>query len=196
MPAKARQRSRRRFRALSSRDRSIASALAPRCWATPRRSAPRRPCASGRRAGAQPCFSSAREPPAAGLVVVDVPLLFETGGEANVDLVIVVSAPELIQRDRVLARAGMTEAKLDAILSRQMPDAEKKAPGSFRHRYARPAGIDARRRRSVRALGRGANGRPNASCVKSCSTRKRRASTLPTDIGCWKSAPSRSCIKA
>ena len=64
-------------------------------------------------------------------VLVDVPLLFETGGEANVDLVIVVTAPESIQRERVLARAGMTEAKLEAILSRQMPDAEKKRRAHF-----------------------------------------------------------------
>ena len=60
------------------------------------------------------------------LVIVDVPLLFETGGEANVDLVVVVSAPEPIQRERALARTGMTEAKLEAILSRQTPDAEKR----------------------------------------------------------------------
>jgi dephospho-CoA kinase len=65
------------------------------------------------------------------LVIVDVPLLFETGGEANVDLVIVVSAPESIQRKRVLARAGMTEAKLEAILSRQMSDAEKRCRAHF-----------------------------------------------------------------
>jgi dephospho-CoA kinase len=65
------------------------------------------------------------------LVIVDVPLLFETGGEANVDLAIVVSAPESIQRKRVLARAGMTEAKLEAILSRQMPDTEKKRRAHF-----------------------------------------------------------------
>ena len=64
-------------------------------------------------------------------VIVDVPLLFETGGEAKVDLVIVVSAPESIQRQRVLARAGMTEAKLEAILSRQMPDGEKRRRAHF-----------------------------------------------------------------
>jgi dephospho-CoA kinase len=65
------------------------------------------------------------------LVVVDVPLLFETGGEANVDLVIVVSAPAAVQRVRALARAGMTEAKLEAILSRQTPDEEKKRRAHF-----------------------------------------------------------------
>ena len=64
-------------------------------------------------------------------VLIDVPLLFETRGEANVDLVIVVSAPESIQRERVLARAGMTEAKLEAILSRQMPDGEKRRRAHF-----------------------------------------------------------------
>jgi dephospho-CoA kinase len=65
------------------------------------------------------------------LVVVDVPLLFETGGEANVDLVIVVSAPAAVQRARALARAGMTGAKLEAILSRQTPDEEKKRRAHF-----------------------------------------------------------------
>ncbi|HEY1781284.1 MAG TPA: dephospho-CoA kinase [Roseiarcus sp.] len=65
------------------------------------------------------------------IVIVDVPLLFETGGEANVDLTIVVSAPESIQRKRALGRAGMTEAKLDAILSRQMPDADKRRRAHF-----------------------------------------------------------------
>lgn len=64
---------------------------------------------------------------AASVVVFDVPLLFETGGDARVDLVVVVSAPVEVQRARVLARAGMTEAKLAAILARQTPDAEKRA---------------------------------------------------------------------
>ncbi len=63
--------------------------------------------------------------------IVGVPLLFETGGEANVDLVIVASAPESVQRARVLARAGMTAAKLEAILSRQMPDGEKRRRAHF-----------------------------------------------------------------
>ena len=65
------------------------------------------------------------------LVIVDVPLLFETGGEENVDLVIVVSAPESIQRARALARTGMTEAKLEAILSRQTADREKRRRAHF-----------------------------------------------------------------
>jgi dephospho-CoA kinase len=59
------------------------------------------------------------------VVVLDVPLLFETGGEARCDAVCVVSAPAFIQRRRVLMRPGMTEEKLDAILARQMPDTEK-----------------------------------------------------------------------
>jgi dephospho-CoA kinase len=64
---------------------------------------------------------------AAPLVVFDVPLLFETGGDQAVDKVAVVSAGADVQRARVLARPGMTAAKLDAILARQLPDAEKRA---------------------------------------------------------------------
>ena len=63
----------------------------------------------------------------APLVVLDIPLLFEGGGAAGCDLVAVVSAPAAVQRARVLARPGMTEAKLDAILARQVPDADKRA---------------------------------------------------------------------
>jgi dephospho-CoA kinase len=65
------------------------------------------------------------------LVIIDVPLLFETGGEENVDLVIVVSAPESIQRARAMGRPGMTDTKLEAILSRQTSDAEKKRRAHF-----------------------------------------------------------------
>ena len=68
---------------------------------------------------------------AAPLVVLDVPLLFETGGNARVDKVAVVSAAAEVQRARVLARPGMTAAKLDAILARQLPDAEKRARADF-----------------------------------------------------------------
>jgi dephospho-CoA kinase len=63
----------------------------------------------------------------APLVVLDVPLLFETGGDRLVDQVAVVSAAAAVQRARVLARPGMTEAKLAHILARQLPDADKRA---------------------------------------------------------------------
>ena len=60
------------------------------------------------------------------LAVLDIPLLFETGGDRRVDHVVVVSAPAATQRTRVLSRSGMTDARLAAILARQMPDAEKR----------------------------------------------------------------------
>ena len=60
------------------------------------------------------------------LAVLDIPLLFETGGERRVDEVIVVTAPAAVQRARVLRRRGMTPERLDAILARQMPDALKR----------------------------------------------------------------------
>ncbi|KHJ53498.1 dephospho-CoA kinase [Aureimonas altamirensis] len=65
------------------------------------------------------------------LVVLDIPLLFETGREADMDAVLVVTAPEAVQRERVVARPDMTAQKLDAILARQMPDADKRAKADF-----------------------------------------------------------------
>ena len=65
------------------------------------------------------------------LVVLDIPLLLETGGDARVDAIVVVSAPPDIQRARVLARPGMTEDKLASILARQLLDVEKRAKADF-----------------------------------------------------------------
>jgi dephospho-CoA kinase len=67
----------------------------------------------------------------APVAVVDVPLLFETGGEKRVDAVVVVTTTPEIQRARILARDNMTAEKLDAILARQLPDAEKRERAHF-----------------------------------------------------------------
>ncbi len=68
---------------------------------------------------------------AAGMVVLEIPLLLEGGGERNVDAVVVVSARPDVQRVRVLRRPGMTAEKLAQILSRQMPDEEKRKRAHF-----------------------------------------------------------------
>lgn len=65
------------------------------------------------------------------IVVLDIPLLFETGGEARADAILVVTAPPEVQRARVLARGQMSEAEFDAILARQVPDAIKRAKADF-----------------------------------------------------------------
>ena len=68
---------------------------------------------------------------AADIIVFDIPLLFETGGDAAMDVTVVVSAPAEIQRDRVLERGTMSDAQFQQILAKQMPDAEKRQRADY-----------------------------------------------------------------
>jgi dephospho-CoA kinase len=65
------------------------------------------------------------------IIALDIPLLFETGGEKRVDVTICISAPKDVQRERVLARPGMTSEKFDRIVSGQLPDAEKRKRATY-----------------------------------------------------------------
>ena len=76
-------------------------------------------------------FLEEAEASGAPVVVMDIPLLFETGGEKRVDAVVVVSTDPATQRERILARGTMTSEALDAILVRQLPDAEKRKRADF-----------------------------------------------------------------
>lgn len=76
-------------------------------------------------------FLEQAERSGAPLAVIDVPLLFETGGEGSVDAVVVVTTTTDIQRERILARGNMTSDKLKAIQARQLPDAEKRKRADF-----------------------------------------------------------------
>lgn len=96
----------------------------------------------------------------ARMVVLDVPLLFETGGDARVDLVALVTAPYAVQKARVLARPGMTEDKFAAIVARQMPDADKRRRAHVQIDTSR--GVPAARQ-DVAALLRALAGHPGRS---------------------------------
>lgn len=76
-------------------------------------------------------FLDDAEKSGAPVAVVDIPLLYETGGESRVDAVVVVTTAPDVQRERILARDGMTPEKLDAILAKQLPDAEKRRRADF-----------------------------------------------------------------
>src|SRR5471032_2034403 len=76
-------------------------------------------------------FLAEAERSGAAVAVLDIPLLFETGGDARCDAVVVVSAPAEVQRTRAFERPGMTEGKLAAILAKQMPDEEKRRRADF-----------------------------------------------------------------
>lgn len=82
-------------------------------------------------AAAREQFLADAERSGAKVVVLDIPLLYETGGDARCDAVVVVSAPEDVQHARAFERPGMTEQKFAAILGKQMPDAEKRARAQF-----------------------------------------------------------------
>lgn len=76
-------------------------------------------------------FLREEEKRGAPLAVLEIPLLFETGADARVDVTVVLTAPESVRRERVLARPGMTADKLEHLIARQLPDAEKRARADF-----------------------------------------------------------------
>lgn len=80
---------------------------------------------------AQRAFLEKAEADGVDIVVLDIPLLFETGGDKRADAIVVVTAPEDVQRSRVLQRGGMTEAEFEAILARQTPDSVKRRRADF-----------------------------------------------------------------
>ena len=109
-------------------------------------------------AASRDAFLSEARKNGAPLVVLEVPLLFETGGDRKVDAVVLVTAPEAVQKERVSRRAGMTPERLGVILARQMPDAEKRARAHF---IVETGGEVAATRRQVRGILRALAGAKN-----------------------------------
>lgn len=93
------------------------------------------------------------------LVVLDVPLLFETAGDMRCDAIIVVSAPKFLQRARVLSRPGMTAETLDGVLRRQVGDSEKRRRADFVVPSGAGRGVTLRRLKEIATLMRGREGR-------------------------------------
>jgi len=114
-------------------------------------------------------FARGRREP---IVVLDIPLLFESGSQRRCDYVLVVSAPRLVQRQRVLRRPGMTEERLAAILSNQMPDHEKRRRADFVVPTGLSRGLSLRRLRAVVRLLRAE--RLPVTRQSRCAYRKRR----------------------
>lgn len=111
----------------------------------------------------------------ADLVVLDVPLLLEGGGHRRCDLVLVVTAPAAVQRQRVMARPGMTDSRLAAILAKQMPDAEKRRRADLVVPTGLGRAVTMRRlARLVRRLRRSDRCDQGRECARSCSTPRRR----------------------
>jgi dephospho-CoA kinase len=106
------------------------------------------------------------------IVVLDIPLLFESSSERRCNYVLVVSAPRVVQRQRVLRRPGMTEGRLAAILSNQMPDREKRRHADFVVPTGLSRGVSLRRLRAIVRLLRAE--RSPATRQSRCANRERR----------------------
>jgi dephospho-CoA kinase len=112
-----------------------------------------------------------REP----IVVLDIPLLFESGSERRCDYVLVVSAPRLVQRQRVMRRPGMTERRLAAIMDNQMPDREKRRRADFVVPTGLSRNLSLRRLRAIVRDLRGGNSRVVYRGRSSFRERRRRS---------------------
>lgn len=111
----------------------------------------------------------------APIAVLDIPLLYESRGAARCDYVIVVSAPAMVQRQRVLRRPGMTEGRFAAILKQQMPDSEKRQRADFVVPTGLDRGVSLRRLRAIVAALRRQAARPQRRAEKTITRHRRGA---------------------